>query len=124
MNDKVVEFPKSRIVREIPVHIEEIEKAKERGLTSYADGIVDDLVGNIYTEIENYGLDVDSDHFEKDFSFAMDGIRSTVYRILGIKHHLHDFVDTSVKMMKRDEIRKAMKDLEEIENVNDEPDTD
>ena len=116
--NKVLEFPKSRIVREVPVDIEQIEKAKERGLTSYADGIVDDLVGNIYTELENYGLDVESEHFEKDFSFAMDGIRSTVYRILGINHHLHDFVDNSVKMMKREDMRKIKKDSEGI-NVSD-----
>ena len=122
--NKVLEFPKSRIVREVPVDIEEIEKAKERGLTSYADGIVEDLVGNIYTELENYGLDIENEHFEKDFSFAMDGIRSTVYRILGIEHHLHDFVDNSVKMMKREDMKKAKKNSEGIDVSDVEPGND
>ena len=104
--NKVVEFPKNKIVREIPINIEEVAKAKEKGLTNFADGIVDDLIANIYGEFENYGLDIeDSELFDKDFSFAMDGVRATVFRLLGLKHHLHEFLDKNVTMKSLSDIR-------------------
>jgi len=107
---KVVEFPKNKIVREAPVNVEQIEKAKEKGLINFADGIVDDMIGNIYSELDNYGLDTEGENFDKDFSFAMDALRACVFRALGMKHHLHEFLDTNVTMKKLSDIRM------EIEN--------
>lgn len=108
--NKVVDFPKHKIVREVPVDIEEVTKAKEKGLLNFADGIVDDLIANIYAEFENFGLDMSGETFDKDFSFAMDGIRASVFRVLGIKHHLHDFLDTNVVMKKMSDIRMEIED--------------
>ena len=108
--NKVVDFPKHKIVREVPVDIEEVTKAKEKGLLNFADGIVDDMIGNIYSELDNYGLDTEGENFDKDFSFAMDGLRACVFRALGMKHHLHEFLDTNVTMKKLSDIRM------EIEN--------
>jgi len=105
---KVVEFPKSKIVREAPVNVEQIEKAKEKGLLNFADGIVDDLIGNLYSELENYGLDTSGDHFDKDFSFAVDGLRACIFRSLDLKHHLHEFLDTNVTMKNIQDIRMEL----------------
>ena len=132
---KVVEFPKSKIVREAPVNVEQIEKAKEKGLLNFADGIVDDLIGNLYAELENYGLDTSGDHFDKDFSFAVDGLRACIFRSLGLKHHLHEFLDTNVTMKNIQDIRMELEneaakmdieielepefDMEESEEEND-----
>ena len=132
---KVVEFPKSKIVREAPVNVEQIEKAKEKGLLNFGDGIVDDLIGNIYSELDNYGLDTTGENFDKDFSFAMDGLRACVFRVLGLKHHLHSFLDTNVTMKKLQDIRMELEnetakmdlDLElelEMEESEEENDTD
>lgn len=108
MTDKVVEFPKSKIVREAPLNIEQVEKAKEKGLLNFADSIVDDMIGNIYAELDNCGLDTNGDAFDKDFSFAMDGLRACVFRSLGLKHHLHEFLDTNVTMKKLKDIRMEL----------------
>ena len=132
---KVVEFPKNKIVREAPVNVEQIEKAKEKGLLNFGDGIVDDLIGNIYSELDNYGLDTTGENFDKDFSFAMDGLRACVFRVLGLKHHLHNFLDTNVTMKKMQDIRMELEnetakmdlDIElelEMEESEEENDTD
>ena len=107
MSDKIVEFPKHKIVREIPTNVEEIEKAKERSTQNFAEDIMEDLVSNIYAEFENYGLDVEGENFEKDFSFAADALRSTIYRTLGIKHPMQDFIKNNVTMKFFD--RKGLK---------------
>lgn len=96
----VYEFPKHKIVREVLPNIDEIEKAKEKSLVNFADSVVDDLITTIYAEFENYGLDIESEFFEKDFYFAMDSVKASVYRILGIKHNLHEFIDNSVSIKK------------------------
>jgi hypothetical protein len=98
---KVVEFPKSKIVREVPVSNEVIEKAKEKGLQNYADSIIDELIENLASDIENSGIDVDSKQFMKDFSFTVDGMRATIYRHFGITHGLHNFIDENVKIVNR-----------------------
>lgn len=132
---KVVEFPKNKIVREAPVNVEQIEKVKEKGLLNFADGMVDDLIGNLYAELENYGLDTSGDHFDKDFSFAVDGLRACIFRSLGLKHHLHEFLDTNVTMKNIQDIRMELEneaakmdieielepefDMEESEEEND-----
>jgi hypothetical protein len=91
---------------EIPT--EELEKVKEKGRMNYADTIIDDLIGNIYSELENYGLELDGEGFDKDFSFAMDGLRACVYRVLGVKHHLHNFLDENVTMKQLKDIRMEL----------------
>ena len=98
----VVEFPKNKIVREAPVNVEVIEKAKEKAITSFADQIVDSMLETMLEQIENFGIDTESDNFMKDFSLTVDGLRATIYRSFDIPHHLHDFIDDNVKMIHRD----------------------
>jgi hypothetical protein len=114
----VFKFPEHKIVREIPPQIEEIEKAKEKGKQNYAEEIIVDLAENLLGALDSYGLDQDSKHFDKDFSFAMEAFRALIYRTLSINHHLHDFIETSVSLLKKDEngnlIIESPEDMEEI----------
>ena len=114
----VFKFPEHKIVREIPPQIEEIEKAKEKGKQNYAEEIIVDLAENLLGALDSYGLDQDSKHFDKDFSFAMEAFRALIYRTLSINHHLHDFIETSVSLLKKDEngnlIMESPEDMEEI----------
>lgn len=114
----VFKFPEHKIVREIPPQIEEIEKAKEKGKQNYAEEIIVDLAENLLGALDSYGLDQDSKHFDKDFSFAMEAFRALIYRTLSINHHLHDFIETSVSLLKKDEngnmIIEGPEDMEEI----------
>lgn len=110
----IVQFPTNRIVREVAPNIEEIEKAKEKSLQKHAETIVEDLVLNIMDALENYGIDTDADSFERDFTFAADGLRATVYRTFNIEHPLHNFIDTNVQIVKAesfDELKEKIKDL-------------
>ena len=114
----VFKFPEHKIVREIPPQIEEIEKAKEKGKQNYAEEIIVDLAENLLGALDSYGLDQDSKHFDKDFSFAMEAFRALIYRTLSINHHLHDFIETSVSLLKKDEngnlVIESPEDMEEI----------
>lgn len=98
----VVEFPKSKIVREAPVNIELLEKAKEKAVARVADQIVDAVIETMIEQIENFGLDTDHDNFLKDFSLVADGLRATVYRSFEIEHHLHNFIDDNIKLINRE----------------------
>lgn len=114
----VFKFPEHKIVREVPPQIEEIERAKEKGKQNYAEEIIVDLAENLLGALDSYGLDQDSKHFDKDFSFAMEAFRALIYRTLSINHHLHDFIETSVSLLKKDEngnlIIESPEDMEEI----------
>lgn len=98
---KVVEFPKHKIVREAPVNIEAVEAAKEKGLQNFADSIVDDMLQGMAESLENYGIDIDTKTFMKDFSLTADSLRASIYRQFGLSHSLHNFIDSNVKMMNR-----------------------
>lgn len=100
MSENIVNFPTSRIVRE-SINVEAIELAKEKSTQKFADTITEDLIGNMIEDLENSGLDVDTDSFMKDFSLTVDSLRATVYRHFSIDHHLHEFIDNNVKMVKK-----------------------
>lgn len=114
----VFKFPESKIVREIPINNDEVEKAKEKGKQNYAEDIVVDLAENLLGALDSYGLDQDSKHFDKDFSFAMEAFRALIYRTLSLNHHLHNFIDTSVSLLKKDENGNVMiEGPEEMEEI-------
>ena len=53
--------------------------------------------------LDNYGIDDEGKNFEKDFSFAIETLRGAIYRSLTINHHLHDFIDSNVTVIKKGE---------------------
>jgi hypothetical protein len=98
--ENVVEFPKSKIVREVN-NDDAINQVKERSRTNYAESLADDLIENILQEMDDIGIDTSTNEFIKDFSLTVDALRATVYRSLGVPHHLHDFIDANVKMINK-----------------------
>ena len=116
MTENVVQFPKSKIVRESPSSEDVVKEYKLKGLFKYADGIVDDIVEIMVTEIENHGLDTDTKVFLKDFSMAADALRATIYRQFELPHNLHGFVDENVKVINR----KTGKLIEDVSDLDDE----
>jgi hypothetical protein len=101
-NDKVVQFPKHKIVREAPVDIEALTKAKEKGIQNFADSVTNDIIGYVIGDLENYGIDVESEQFIKDFSLTADSLRATVYRTFELQHNLHDFIDNNLTITTRE----------------------
>jgi hypothetical protein len=116
MTENVVQFPKSKIVRETPSNDDVVKQYKLKGLCKYADGIVDDIVELMVTEIENHGVDTDSKVFLKDFSMAADALRATIYRQFELEHGLHNFIDENVKVINR----QTGKLIEDISDLDDE----
>ena len=110
----VFKFPENKIVREVPINVEEIERAKEKSLQKHAESIVEDLMLSLIDAIENYGIDVDTENFDKDISFVVDGLRASIYRSFSIDHPLHSFIDTNVKVIKAenyDDLKQKMKEM-------------
>ena len=97
----VVEFPKNKIVRAAPIHVEAIAAAQEKALQNHADTIVEELVEGLVAEIENYGVTIEEKAFMRDFSLTADALRASIYRSFGLDHTLHSFIDNNVKMMNR-----------------------
>lgn len=130
MTDKVIEFPKHKVVRDVP---EEHLKARQaKADQKLADAIVDDLTSIVITELDNFCIEVTEKAFAKDFILVVDSIKAAVYRSFGINHHLHDFVDKNITLingdfdkMSNDEIQEkieqVMKELEEAKNKIDTP---
>lgn len=118
MSNNVFKFPEHKIVREIPPQIEEIEKAKEKGKQNYAEDIINDFAESMLGALDSYGIDQDGKNFDKDLSFAVEAIRAMIYRSLDLDHHLHDFVDTHVTVLKKDKegnfILETPEEMEEI----------
>lgn len=114
----IVKFPESRIVREVPPNIEEIAKAKEKGLQKHAETIVEDLILNILDAMENYGIDVETDDFQRDFSFAADAMRASIYRSFNLEHALHTFVDNNVQIIRAENMDDLKEKIKKIVEEN------
>ena len=50
MTNNVFKFPEHKIVREVPVNVEEVEAAKEKGKQNFAD----ELENNLDKELEKF----------------------------------------------------------------------
>lgn len=100
MTHKVIEFPKNKVVREVPeeIHLERQAKADMK----QADAIVDEIAGIMLTELDNYYVDINQKQFAKDIILVVDALKAAVYRSYGIDHHLHAFIDDNVKLIEGD----------------------
>jgi hypothetical protein len=128
-NNNVFKFPEHKIVREIPPQVEEVERAKEKGKQNYAEDIAMDFAESILAVLDSYGIDQDTKHFDKDFSFTIESIRAMIYRSLSLDHHLHEFIDEHVSILKKDkdgnmilEVPEGMEEIiiSEIEKIQEE----
>ena len=113
--NKIISFPKSKIVREVPEDAGAVEEIKTKGITKYADTVAEDLSTALFMDLSNYGINMETEQAEKDFVFLSSVMRAVVYRGVGLEHALHKFIDQAVTINKvSDEV------IEEIE-VDEEP---
>jgi hypothetical protein len=111
MNDKVIEFPKHKVVRDVPEEV--IEERNRRADQKMADSIVDEITGFIITELDNYNVEVENKQFTKDFVLVADAIKACVYRSFALDHHLHEFVDNNVKLIEGDVTAMTKEEIKE-----------
>jgi hypothetical protein len=92
MTENILEFPKSKIVRE-HVGAELMEKRLEQGNKNFVDQFCNELQSFILAEISNCDVDIHDDQFLKDF-YKMCGIlEATMFRAYKLEHPLHDLMD-------------------------------
>lgn len=115
MVEKVIEFPKHKVVREIPKEVR--EERNRRAEQKTADSIVDEITGMILTELDNYYVEVEKVQFTKDFVLVVDALKACVYRSFGFEHHLHEFVDKNITLIEGAEDMTKEEIKEKIENV-------
>jgi hypothetical protein len=104
---EILQFPKNKIVREVPIDNERLEKAKTQSVKNFAESLVANIGENILLDLEQgAGLEVTpkNEDFTRDFFFALDVLRATIYRQLELDHHLHDYINEHVKVSKLDDM--------------------
>ena len=72
MTEKVIEFPKHKVVRDVTE-----EQLKERTLRQsekLADTIVEEITGVMLAELDNFLVDIQDKQFQKDFVLVVDGL--------------------------------------------------
>ena len=111
MTDKVIEFPKNKVVRDVPGAV--LEERARRADQKMADAIVEELTAIMLTELDNYHVEIEEDSFTKDLVLVVVALRATVYRQFGFEHHLHPFIEKNIKIISR-------KDAEEMEDMTEE----
>ena len=98
MNNKILEFPKSKIVRNVPFDDEEINKTKEKNRQKYADELLEDIKSGLVAELESCGIDVEQEGFLKDYIYLSDVMKGMIYRNFGLEHPSQKFIDDHVKV--------------------------
>ena len=96
-DDKILKFPKSKIIREQTQSIEELEKLKVRGTQNFADALIQDIAESILGEFGGVGINMETNEFPKDFQFLVHVLTATVYRSLKLDHSFHDIIDNQIK---------------------------
>lgn len=116
MTEKIIEFPKNKVVREVPEEVKKERQAKAD--QKLADSIVDEIIGIMITELDNFYVEVENKQFGKDFILVADALKALVYRQFGIQHHFHDFVDNNIKIIEGDINTLSKEEIrEKIENI-------
>lgn len=117
----ILQFPRSKIVREILPESDELKRLKAKNTRNFADTLVQDLSEEILVALSEVGLDTDGKEFNKDFHFFVGTLHSMIYRSLGIEHDLHKFVDENVKItrLKLDDIDMFEESLDGLVDKDD-----
>lgn len=98
--DKVIEFPKHKVVRDVPGEV--LEERNRKADMKMADALVDDLAGIIVTELDNFDIDIENKTFSKDFIVVVDALKAAIYRTFGLEHRFHEFTDKNISVFDAD----------------------
>ena len=116
MTEKVIEFPKHKVVRDLPGNV--MEERQRRADQKMADSIITELTSILITELDNYTVNIEDESFTKDLVLVVDALRATVYRQFGFEHHLHPYIEKNIKIISKEDA-EAMEDMteEQIQKV-------
>lgn len=106
---KVLEFPKSKIVRENIPDSAEVEKLKEKNKRRYADGIVEEMSQEILMSFSEMGIEMGPN----EFHFLVATLYSIVYRTMKMDHPFHSFIEKNIKLITPDKLKSLKENLED-----------
>jgi len=118
LSAQIIQFPKNKIVR-MPVEPDEPEKLAKSN-RRLADNLISELTTDLVNELSiGYDLDVTTPSFQKDFSYAMECVRASIYRSFDLDHPFHEYIDANVKVASKEELAglKANNTTAEVESV-------
>ena len=98
LDTNILEFPKSKIVRDPLPDSDELKKMKKKSVKNLADSLTAEVCDTLLSHFDNYGIDTDNETFVKDFIFLSSIVAATIYRTLGVDHEFHDFIDAMVSV--------------------------
>lgn len=88
---EIVRFPKQNIRLE---NNESNYKERADDLKKeYAETLIALYAENFINQLSLEGFDIDSPALQKDFAFAIESLKSCVYRQMGIEHTIQNLVD-------------------------------
>lgn len=100
MTDNIVQFPKSKIVRQ---NHEQTKAAKEKSKKKFANELLQELIDNVLMDLDNYGVDIQNEEFTRDFVFFSAALTSMIYRSQDLNHPFQKFMEDNVVLEDIDE---------------------
>ena len=93
---KLIPFPNSNN-QHFPQDVYDmINRMRDRKL-EFINDLVDFYGTEMLSKISHDGFECDNDNFAKDFAFTLEGLRSCLYRSIGVEHPLQESVDNTIK---------------------------
>lgn len=91
--NNIIAFPVDKIVQ---THVNP-GNLQERKI-EFVDFVIERNMTALYNQLAFEGFNVESDVFMKDFSYAVEVLKSGLYRALDMEHPIQQFVDDTVEM--------------------------
>jgi len=107
----VLEFPKSRIVRDNPDLLAGNKKSLDESRRGVLSQLVDWQANKIVVDLSLEGIDIDKEGFDKYFALSMECLRASVFRSYDIDHPLHPAMDDMIRAI--EEFAKHKEEKEE-----------
>jgi hypothetical protein len=93
----VVLFPGTKKVS-IPQSLDEMAEKMVERKGEYINDMIDFYGVELLRKFAMDGFEVDETDFMKDFAFTLEGMRSCLYRCVGLPHPLQDSVDSAITL--------------------------
>lgn len=127
MSDNILQFPKDRIIRKIAqTNNEDIENVA-RNKAKFVERILDHYGIALINKLAIHGFNPEDDKFMYDYIFAMETLRSCLYRNVGLAHPLQQLSDKSEEIVHSSELTieaqgELFTDDETFESMKDDDD--
>ena len=80
----------------MPHSLDEMAEKMVERKSEYINDMIDFYGAELLRKVAMDGFEIDDVNFMKDFAFTLEGMRSCLYRCVGIPHPLQNSVDESI----------------------------